>query len=199
MGSGKTHWGKIWSKKHHLEFIDLDQEIEKKEGLTISEIFEKYGEDQFRNMESAQLKKMQDKVNFLLSSGGGAPCFGDNMELMRAMGMVIYLKAGPQYILERIMEERDKRPLLKKVNPAELLFFITNKLKERAPFYDKAHAILDVEQLNEESLENILKELTEEPIRKNTLDPSPQHFGDHTYVRKTIPDLKIHNNTKDDA
>lgn len=197
MGSGKTHWGKIWSERHQWEFSDLDQEIEKEEGLTISEIFEKYGEAQFREMESAQLKKFQGKGNFLLSSGGGAPCFGDNMELMGIMGTVIYLKATPQYILDRIMEEREKRPLLNKVNPAELLFFITNKLKERAPFYEKAHTILDAEQLKEDSLENILIKLTEEHIRKNTPSPSPQHCGDHTYVRKIQPDQRFLKNKND--
>ena len=156
MGSGKSYWGRIWAKETGFSFFDLDEEIEKTLGMSIEKIFEKYGEKKFRKMEREHLRKFDNVHKNLVASGGGTPCFFDNIEWMKEHGKVIYLKATPKNILERVMDEKNKRPLLKKINPAELLFFIENKLAEREPFYLKADYIFDVTELNEQSL-NLLQ------------------------------------------
>jgi shikimate kinase len=157
MGSGKSHWGHIWALEHGCTFYDLDTEIEKAFELSVEEIFEKHGEEKFRELERYHLRKFEKKKKYLLSCGGGTPCFFDNLEWMKEHGEIIYLKASPEYILDRVMDETTKRPLLKEVNPAELLFFIQKKLKEREPVYLKANHILEVEKLQNDSL-NFIKE-----------------------------------------
>ena len=156
MGSGKTHWGRIWAAKSGLKFFDLDEMIEQAFGMKITDIFEKKGEEKFRELERYHLRKFEHKKNFLLACGGGTPCFADNMEWMKTQGTILYLKAQAPLILEQVMNETDERPLLKKVNPSELLFFIQNKLKEREPYYSKADLILKAESLKEDSIPAIL-------------------------------------------
>lgn len=158
MGSGKSHWGKIWSEVVGIPFADLDAEIEKAAGMKIEEIFEKQGEKVFRTLEKEQLRKFEKVNNHLVACGGGTPCFHDNMAWMLGNGLVIYLKATPQYILSRVMDEREKRPLLKRLNASEVLYFIEQKLNEREPFYEKAHQVLDVEQLGHHTLSEPLKQ-----------------------------------------
>ena len=157
MGSGKSYWGHKWALQNGYTFYDLDAEIEKESGMTIEKIFEKYGEKEFRELEKFHLRKFESNQNYLVASGGGAPCFFDNIEWMKQHGSVIYLKASPQYILMRIMDETSKRPLLKKLNSSELLSYIQTKLKEREPVYSQAHYILDVENLNDDSLSFLKK------------------------------------------
>ena len=155
MGSGKTHWGRVWAEKIALEFFDLDEIIEQQEKKTIADLFEKDGEDHFRKIETAVLKTFSPKNNCIIACGGGTPCFADNMQWMNEHGTTIYLSASPQYIYDRVLEEKDKRPLLKKLNKAELLFFIEQRLKEREPFYSQAQFILPVEQLNADTLQTL--------------------------------------------
>lgn len=171
MGSGKTHWGRIWAEKFRFSFVDLDYEIEKAFGMSIESIFEKHSEEKFRELEKYHLQKNENKKNLLVSCGGGTPCFLENMDWMLQNGIVIYLKASERYILERVMEETDKRPLLKKVNESELLFFIQKTLKEREPVYKRAHYILRAENLKAESLKKILDEL---PGRQKQETPQKQ-------------------------
>lgn len=156
MGSGKTHWGRLWASKNKLNFFDLDTEIEKAFKMTVQEIFEKKGEEKFRELERYNLRKFESRKDFLLSCGGGTPCFFDNIEWMLKHGKVIYLKASASLILEQVMHETEQRPLLKKVNPSELLFFIEKKLAEREPFYNKANYVFNVEELNGDSLSMLL-------------------------------------------
>jgi shikimate kinase len=155
MGSGKSHWGKIWAKRENLSFFDLDTKIEKAFRMKITDIFERKGEDKFRELERYHLRKFENKKNFLLACGGGTPCFSDNLDWMKSQGKVFYLKAEPEYILDKVINETEQRPVLKKINPAELLFFIQKKLIEREPFYSQADFILNVEDLNENSLSAI--------------------------------------------
>jgi shikimate kinase len=155
MGSGKTYWGRVWSQKLSIDFYDLDEVIEKNEGKTIAAIFEKDGEDHFRRIEAAALRTFSEKENCIIACGGGTACFNDNMQWMNENGTTIYLSATPPYILSRVKEEKDKRPLINKHNEAELLFFIEQKLKEREPFYNQAKITLPVTELNENTLSTI--------------------------------------------
>ena len=157
MGSGKSHWGRIWAGKNLLTFYDLDEQIEKTVGDSIATIFEKKGEENFREMERYVLRKFDVKNNFVMACGGGTPCFFEHIQWMNEQGITIYLQASPAEILEKIMNETEERPLLKKLNSSELLFFIEQKLKERTPFYQQAKHILDTNALTITSLSEILK------------------------------------------
>ena len=149
MGSGKTYWGKKWALQYSLDFYDLDQLIEAEHHKTIASIFEKDGEDFFRQVETGELKKLAPKEKCIIACGGGTACYNDNMQWMTENGTTVYLQASPQYIYERVLEEKEKRPLIKKVSRAELLFFIEQKLKEREPFYNQAKIILPVPELDD--------------------------------------------------
>jgi shikimate kinase len=156
MGTGKSHWGKIWASHHKLKFIDLDIEIEKKIGLSVDEIFEKKGEDFFRHAEAEILLEMEQYDNCIIACGGGTPCFKNNMDWMNNNGLTILLNSTPSKILENIINDNKERPLLKKINKGELLFFIEMKLKERMDFYNKAKVRLESFDLDSNSIDTIL-------------------------------------------
>ena len=130
--------------------------IEEAEQKTIEAIFDKNGEPHFREKESDTLRTFSQKDNCIIACGGGTPCFDGNMEWMNANGATVYLKATSRQLLERVEDEKDKRPLLKKLNAAEILFFIEQKLKEREPFYSKAAMILAVDELSTDSIKEII-------------------------------------------
>lgn len=177
MGSGKSHWGRIWAKKNGLSFYDLDEQVESDFGMPVQQIFEKHSEKKFRELERRHLREFENKKNYLLSCGGGTPCFFDNLKWMAQHGIIIYLKANPDYILERVMDETLKRPLLKEVNASELLFFIEKKLKEREPVYLKAHHVLEVKELNENSLKFLQKQVDKKgnaEIKKEVESSAPK-------------------------
>ena len=156
MGSGKSHWGRLWAAANQLSFIDLDEVIETKENKTIAEIFETNGEEHFRKLEAAALRKCGDLHNTLIACGGGTPCFHKNIEWMNEHGITIYISSKSIEILDRVMEEKEKRPLLKKLNQAELLFYIEQKLKERESFYSQAKITVESGELAENSFPKIL-------------------------------------------
>ena len=156
MGSGKTHWGRLWAARHHLSFIDLDEAIEQEEQLSIEDIFEKKGEDYFRQKEATILRSMDQYTNAIISCGGGTPCFFDNILWMNAHGLTVLLKASPAYILKNILLQGGKRPLLNKLNQSELLFYIETKLRERNTFYEQAMAVLASEHITERSIDSFI-------------------------------------------
>ncbi len=155
MGSGKTHWGAIWAKDLNMPFFDLDTQIEEAEQKTVAEIFEKKGEVYFREKEAVALRSFASKDNCIIACGGGTPCFDDNMQWMNKQGATIYLQSAAKDILQRVLEEQDKRPLIKNLNEAELLFFIQQKLKEREPFYTQAKIVLQTNVLTNNTLANL--------------------------------------------
>ncbi len=156
MGSGKTHWGNIWAKQKGIAFFDLDKIIEEEENETIAGIFETKGEVYFRKKETEILKRFEKEDNYILACGGGAPCYYDNIKWMNENGTTIYLSATPKYIYDRVVVEKDKRPLLKNLNQDELFLFIEQKLKEREPFYKLAKITLPVEELDTGSIQGII-------------------------------------------
>ena len=155
MGSGKTHWGKLWASAGGMNFFDLDEIIETQQQKTIDAIFNENGEIYFREIESATLKTFAEKNNCIIACGGGTPCFHDNMTWMNEHGITVYLNADPEQVLERVKDEKYKRPLLKKLDGDEVLLFIKAKMKEREPFYLQARIILPMEELTTASFEKI--------------------------------------------
>ncbi len=155
MGSGKTYWGKIWAKTMQMNFIDLDAEIEAIEGKSVAQIFETQGENYFREKESQILRELKVDSDSIIACGGGTPCFNDNISWMNKNGKTIWLKTDVSAILQRVLQEQNKRPLLKKMNEAEILFFIEQKLKEREPFYKQANIVLNTKDINENTIVNL--------------------------------------------
>ncbi len=151
MGSGKSHWGKIWAAEQQLTFIDLDELIQMEEGGTVVDIFETKGEEYFRNAEAKKLRELASAKDAIIACGGGTPCFNDNMQWMNEHGTTVYLSAAPDEILRRLIKGQQQRPLIKKLNQSELLFFIEQKLKEREPFYKQAQVILPSAAITEQT------------------------------------------------
>ena len=158
MGSGKSYWGKLWAAETGMNYFDLDDIIEKQEGMSVGTIFEKKGESYFREKESALLRTIDKHDDCIISCGGGTPCFDGNMQWMNENGTTVYLQANPVKLIENILLEIDKRPLLKKINKGEMLFFVEQKLKERDPFYTQAKISLSVKDLDKSSIYDIIKE-----------------------------------------
>lgn len=153
MGSGKTTLAKKLAKKLNQPFFDLDFEIEKRENLPINQIFEQKGEIYFRALEKEMLKELITKEDcFIMSLGGGTPCFFDNIELINSSGTSIYLKYNAGILTSRLINAKIKRPLIKDLNEAELKVFITNKLSEREPFYKKCKLIIEKNNVKVEDL-----------------------------------------------
>ncbi len=157
MGSGKTYWGRLWAEKSGLDFFDLDEIIETEQQKTIAEIFSEYGEDHFRELETITLRKFENKNNIIVATGGGTPCFNNNIAWMNENGTCVYLQSLPENILKRLEGEKEKRPLIKDRKEEELLFYITEKIKERELFYKQATIILNVDDLPQNYLPDFLK------------------------------------------
>lgn len=147
MGCGKTTLGKRLSRKLDYSFYDMDEEIEKKAGLSVSEIFSQKGEAAFRKMEREYLKSLNPESDLVIATGGGAPCFGDNIELMNQLGITVYLKMSPVSLAGRLQKARSIRPLIEGLGDEALLEFIHERLKEREPHYKKAKCIMKGENV----------------------------------------------------
>ncbi len=162
MCSGKTTLGTLLKEIAGVRFTDLDQYIEEKEGMTISKIFSQRGEEGFRNIEKEALREVSKNIGGVIATGGGTPCFFDNMEYMNSNGYTIYLNCSRQELLERLKIYKATRPLLKDKNDEELKEFIENSLPKREPFYNKASIIIDADPLsNEEGAVDTAKKVIE--------------------------------------
>ncbi len=148
MGVGKTTIGRLLAKEMDLEFIDLDKVIESKYYKTISELFAEKGEEEFRKIEQCYLREVSQFENVVISTGGGTPCFFDNMDLMNRMGKTIYIKASVEELALRIKRSKNIRPILKNQSPENLENFIENHLDERIEFYQKASIIVDTQKIS---------------------------------------------------
>lgn len=143
MGSGKTTWGKKLANALSLPFIDLDHEIVSEIDMSIPEYFELFGETRFREKEREILLKQREKTA-IISTGGGTPCFYDNMDWLLENGTVIYLQHSPRSLWNRLSNsDIRKRPSLNGLQGESLLHFIEEKLEERSPYYTRAQIIVD--------------------------------------------------------
>ena len=155
MGAGKTTLGAPIAQRLGWTFIDLDVYIENRRHKTVSELFALYGEDKFREIERDILREVSTFENVIISTGGGTPCFFDNLELMNQSGMTIYLQVEVPVLFERLKLGRRKRPKLRDKNDEELLQFIKDGLSARLPIYEQAFLHVDANDL--ESLSAIDK------------------------------------------
>ena len=161
MGSGKSTIGQTLANELNLSFVDLDHAIEKEIGMSIRDFFEASGELKFRRLENDVLKKViLENSSMILSTGGGTPCYGNNLEFMKSAlnTKVFYLKASIKTLSERLVSEKNTRPLIQAIGEEDLPEFIGKHLFERSNFYLQAHHVIDIDQ---KSVKTIAKEIIE--------------------------------------
>ncbi|RUT79339.1 shikimate kinase [Ancylomarina longa] len=139
MGCGKSRWGRLIADHYGFRFIDLDSLIEEREKASIPELFENIGESGFREKEQAALHSIADYQNIIVATGGGAPCFNNNMEEMNGMGLTLYIEGSPELLRDRVTSSKTERPLVKNLSQEELLQYIQRHLMIRLPFYEQAN------------------------------------------------------------
>ena len=161
-GSGKTTLGNHLSQRCNLDFIDLDQEIAGKEGKNIPAIFNEEGEAYFRKVEAKLLRKItESRKNFILATGGGTPCFYDNMNFMSDSGITLYLNVSVLELSKRIYDmEGRERPLLKAENPQKLQEKLDDLFSTRKRFYFMSQITIEPETTDLDTLVEKLKEIT---------------------------------------
>lgn len=141
MGCGKTTLGKKLASKTGFTFIDLDKVIEHTADKTIPEYFAEHGEAAFRELERDVLQSTKFPENSIIATGGGAPCYFDNMDWMNKEGLTVYISLPPAALASRLEKAEEVRPVLKDHKGEALIQFIAGKLHEREPFYSKAQVI----------------------------------------------------------
>lgn len=142
MGCGKSTMGRALSASLNLMFIDLDTFLEERYFKSIPQIFAEEGEESFRRKERKVLEEVAAFDNVIVATGGGAPCFFDNMELMNNSGFCIFLDVDIDSLVTRLLRAKTERPLIKGKSPDELRLFIEGLMQKRRPFYEKARHIL---------------------------------------------------------
>jgi shikimate kinase len=146
MGSGKTYTGSRLALQLEIPFIDLDQHIVEQAGKSIVQIFDEDGEEHFRALERQALHQMLEFEDVVIGCGGGTPCFFDNMQWMKQHGTTIFLTLPSSILEERLLKEKDHRPLIKHLHKeGQLLAYIDLKLTERNPFYHQAEIIFNAD------------------------------------------------------
>ena len=158
MGCGKSTLGKRLAKRANFEFVDMDSLIEQREGAPVADIFHYAGEEYFRKTERAIIEELGDaEGNYVISTGGGVPAWGDNMERMNVIGNTVYLRRTAQQIASRLSPHgRQKRPKLRGLNDEELVEFMTKNMAEREPFYSKATHIIECSSYSDEEIIEII-------------------------------------------
>lgn len=154
MGCGKSSLGRKLAKATDIRFVDMDSMIEEREGASISDIFKYEGEEYFRRTERALIDELADAdESLIISTGGGAPVWGDNIERMNSSGYTIYLRRTAQQIASRLSPHgRQKRPKLRGLNDEELVAFMTTNMAEREPFYARATYCIDCAEKSDAEL-----------------------------------------------
>jgi shikimate kinase len=151
-GSGKSTIGKGLAQKLQLPFMDLDEQIVKYTGKPIKEIFEQEGEESFRITETRLLEAITvGNTRFVMATGGGAPCFYDNLTFMKDSGLTVFLDVTTGELAKRLLDTKiSERPLLKNVNEHNALQELEEKLFTRIPYYTQAHIKVKSDQINED-------------------------------------------------
>lgn len=153
MGSGKTYWGRLLSEKLGILFFDLDEQIVADAERPIVEIFESQGEEQFRQREKEVLNIITESHDsFIMACGGGAPCYFNNIEYMNNNGTTVWINTPLDILYQRLISEKEKRPLIKSLTDEQLRGFIAKKFSDRKIYYGQAGIIINDEPVHLDKL-----------------------------------------------
>ncbi len=158
MGSGKSHWASRLGQLFGLPYYDLDKLLEDNEAMPVRDIFQQKGEDYFRRAESAMLKSQLPSQHYILATGGGAPCFFDNLLYMKANGLVVWLNPAVHVLVERIQKSPGTRPILANATSNESLAAkLEQLLALRRPWYQQADIIISQNQVSTAAFERLIR------------------------------------------
>lgn len=156
MGCGKTTLGKKLAGKMGYAFLDLDHQLEQEMGMSVADYFAAYGEDAFRRQEQKTLQGYDYPEQVIVATGGGAPCYFDNMDWINANGLSVYISLSPAALAKRLEKGKAKRPLLKDLNEEEMVDFIQQRLEQREPYYRQAKIIAEGISLDADALRKLI-------------------------------------------
>lgn len=153
MGSGKTHYGRLLSEKIGLPFFDLDEQISSHAGKSLTDFFEQDGEEAFRLTEKDLLHIITEShESFIMACGGGSPCYFNNIDYMNQEGTTVWINTPTEIIFERLVKEKEKRPLIRDLADEKLKRFIHKKFADRRIYYEQAEIIVEDEPLDMDRL-----------------------------------------------
>ena len=153
MGSGKSYWGRRLSEKLNLPFFDLDEQVVSHEEKSVSEIFSTLGEEYFRLQEKNTLNLLTESHDsFIIATGGGTPCYFNNIEYMNNSGTTVWINTSPDELFKRLLKEKTKRPLISELSDEQLHAFILKKYSDRRIYYEQADMIIDDEPIELDTL-----------------------------------------------
>lgn len=156
MGCGKSTLGKRLAKHLNLQFVDMDHYIEMRNHKTVPQIFAEEGETEFRKKERKALEELAEFSDIVIATGGGAPCFFDNIDLMNHSGTTIYMNIDPAILADRLLHSKTERPLIKGKSKVELTAFIDEMLKKRNPFYRQAKFQITEPDIHLDVIQNLI-------------------------------------------
>ncbi|WP_163325624.1 shikimate kinase [Draconibacterium mangrovi] len=156
MGCGKSRLGRLLSEHMGVPFIDMDDYIEERNCKTVPQIFADHGEVGFRERERKALEELAEFTDVIIATGGGAPCFFDNIDLMNKTGKTVFLNIDPAILADRLMNSKTERPLIKGKSREELVAFIDETLKKRKQFYSQAQLEITEPDLSLERIQEMI-------------------------------------------
>ncbi|MBI1343647.1 MAG: shikimate kinase [Terrimonas sp.] len=158
MGSGKTFRGRQLSQKLGIPFFDLDEQVVNQEGISVKRIFEEKGEEYFRMAEKEALHIITESHDaFVMATGGGTPCYFNNIEYMKKSGTTVWINTPHETLFNRLIREKEERPLLNRLSDEQLRSFIIKKYADRKIYYEQSALNIDDENTT-------LEELTEKIV-----------------------------------
>jgi len=156
MGCGKSTLGKQLAGDLNFKFIDLDSFFVSKEKIKIHEYFTRYGEEAFRKTEYKLLRQIDLSTNLVVATGGGTPCYSDNMDYMRKCGVTVFLQLDSALLCKRLIKSHTIRPIVSSKNNEELKIWVEDLINKRTEFYNKAHLIIDARNISSALLVKVL-------------------------------------------
>ncbi len=153
MGSGKSHWGQLLSRKLNFPFFDLDEQIISHEGKAINEIFAENGEEYFRLLEKDVLHIITEShESFVMACGGGSPCYFKNIDYMNNAGTTVWINTPFETLFKRLIEQKSHRPLIKDLSSEQIRSYIIKKFSDRKIYYEQADVSIEEDQFTVEQL-----------------------------------------------
>lgn len=157
MGAGKTTLAQQIAKQYNYTYYDTDTIIERGYNTTIANLINTKGEGYFREIEAKVLKEIPLHQNTIIATGGGLPCYHNNMEWMNKSGITIYLKHSIEELKKRVENDTKNRPLLKNKKNLSLLAHIEELMKQRLPYYEQAKFVILSNEISPQTVINTAK------------------------------------------